>query len=148
MFLKISIILRIFLIFITISLLKSCANNKSFQCQQILQIATDVTKETRSLTTEQGGNNIDKKTWLLAADKIEQGAENLKKLQVNDPTLNQYKTSFAQVYQDYADATRQIIKVLDNKDKEAAKSAQYKVRKAGQLEKEIGDKFNAYCQNP
>ncbi|MBR8832328.1 MAG: hypothetical protein Cpurp_14215 [Chlorogloea purpurea SAG 13.99] len=138
---------KLFFISLAPFLFTSCANQKSFQCQKILQIATNVTKETRSLTTDKSSENIDKKTWLLAADKIEQGSEDLKKLAVNDPNLQQYKTSFAQVYQDYADATRQIIKVLDSKDKEAAKAAQEKVRKAAQLEKEVGSKFNIYCKN-
>lgn len=125
------------------SLLTSCAETKSFQCQKIYRIANNVTKETQSLT--KSGQEVDQKTWLLAADKIEQAADEMKNLKVNDEQLKNYKTSFAQVYLDYATATREIIKVWETKDRQAAKSAQEKVRKAGQLEREVGEKINTYC---
>jgi CII-binding regulator of phage lambda lysogenization HflD len=102
-----------------------------------------VTKETQSLT--KSGQEIDKKTWLLAADKIEQAADEMNNLKINDDELKNYKTLFAQVYLDYATATREIIKVWETKDRLAAKSAQEKVRKAGQLEREVGEKINTYC---
>ena len=70
----------------------------------------------------------------------------MRKLEVNDSELKKYTKSFARVYQDYADATREIIQVLDTRDKNAARAAQEKVRKAGQLEQETGDSFNSYCQ--
>lgn len=124
----------------------SCAQTKTFQCQKIRNIANNVTKETKALTTNSSRQEIDKKTWLLAADKIEQAGGEMKKLTVNDAQLQTYKTLFAQVYQDYADATREIIQVLETKDRIAAKSAQEKVRKAGKLEREVGDKFDGYCQ--
>lgn len=136
---------RAFLFVFGLTFLTSCAETKTFQCQKIYRIANEVARETKSLTENQS-EKIDKKSWLLAADKIESGAENLKKLEVNDPELTKYKDSFARVYQDYADATREIIQVLDTRDKKAARSAQEKVRKAGQLEQETGDSFNSYCK--
>ncbi|GFE69547.1 hypothetical protein [Chroococcus sp. FPU101] len=134
---------RFWLISFLTYLLTSCAETKSFQCQKIYQIANEVTKETQSLT--KSGQEVDKKTWLLAADKIEQAADEMKNLKINDEELKNYKTLFAQVYLDYATATREIIKVWETKDRLAAKSAQEKVRKAGQLEREVGEKINTYC---
>lgn len=134
---------RFWLISLLTYLLTSCAETKSFQCQKIYQIANEVTKETQSLT--KSGQEVDKKTWLLAADKIEQAADEMKNLKINDNELKNYKTLFAQVYLDYATATREIIKVWETKDRQAAKSAQEKVRKAGQLEREVGEKINTYC---
>ncbi|MCE2663742.1 MAG: hypothetical protein LW716_13735 [Microcystis sp. 53602_E8] len=126
---------KIILIFIGLTFLASCADSKQFQCQKIYRIANEVAQETKSLTNAQG-IEIDQKSWLLAADKIEQAAENMKKLEVKDTELEKYKIAFAQVYEDYATATREIM----------AKLAQEKVRKAGQLEKETGEAFNTYCQ--
>ncbi|MFM7875706.1 MAG: hypothetical protein ACKO8M_04055 [Microcystis panniformis] len=136
---------KIILIFMGLTFLASCADSKQFQCQKIYQIANEVAQETKSLTKVQG-TEIDQKSWLLAADKIEQAAENMKKLAVKDPELEKYKTAFAQVYEDYATATREIIQVIETRNKNAAKLAQEKVRKAGQLEKETGEAFNTYCQ--
>ncbi|MFN9675922.1 MAG: hypothetical protein ACK552_26460 [Microcystis sp.] len=136
---------KIILIFIGLTFLASCADSKQFQCQKIYQIANEVAQETKSLTKGQG-TEIDQKSWLLAADKIEQAAENMKKLAVKYPELEKYKTAFAQVYKDYATATREIIQVIETRNKNGAKLAQEKVRKAGQLEQETGEAFNTYCQ--
>lgn len=124
-------------------LLTSCAQTKTFQCQKIYRIANEVTQETQSLT--KSGQEVDKKTWLFAADKIELAADEMRNLKVNDDELKNYKALFAQVYLDYATATREIIKVWETKDRLAAKSAQEKVKKAGQLEREVGEKINTYC---
>ncbi|MFM7910427.1 MAG: hypothetical protein ACKPA9_36385, partial [Microcystis sp.] len=70
----------------------------------------------------------------------------MQKLAVKDPEIEKYKTTFAQVYEDYATATREIIQVIEPRHKNGAKLAQEKVRKAGQLEKETGEAFNTYCQ--
>ena len=136
---------KIILTFIGLTFLASCADSKQFQCQKIYRIANEVAQETKSLTKGQG-TEIDQKSWLLAADKIEQAAENMKKLEVKDTELEKYKIAFAQVYEDYATATREIIQVIETRNKNGAKLAQEKVRKAGQLEKETGEAFNTYCQ--
>ena len=131
------------LLILLVSFLAGCAESTSFQCQKIYLIANEVTKETRSLTNT--GAKIDQKTWLLAADKIEQGSESMKKLQMNDPELRKYQTLYSQIYQDYADATREIIQAWETTNRIKAKSAQEKVRKAGQLEREVGEKINRHC---
>jgi hypothetical protein len=136
---------EITLAFIASILCLSCAESKTFQCQKIYRIANEVATETKALTGNQS-QKIDKKSWLLAADKIESGAEKMKKLEVNNPELQKLKKAYASVYQDYADATREIIQVMETRDKNAARSARDKVRQAGQLEQETGDAFNAYCQ--
>jgi hypothetical protein len=138
---------KIILTFLGLTFLTNCADSKQFQCQKIYRIANEVAQETKSLTNGQG-KEIDQKSWLLAADKIEQAAENMKKLEVKDPELEKYKIAFAQVYEDYATATREIIQVIETRNKNGAKLAQEKVRKAGKLEQETGEAFNNYCQAP
>lgn len=125
--------------------LTGCADTKTFQCQKIFRVANEVANETKSLTGDRG-REINKQSWLMAADKIESGADKMKNLEVNDPELQKFKESYARVYQDYADATREIIRVLDTRDKNAARITRDKVRKAGQLEQETGDAFDAYCK--
>jgi hypothetical protein len=130
-----------------LALITGCAETKTFQCQKIYEIAKEVAKETKSLTDNKR-QEIDKESWLLAADKIERASEKMKNLEVNDTELQKYKMVFAQVYQDYASATREIIQVLETRNKNAARTAQDKVRRAGQLEQETGNSFNLYCKNP
>lgn len=132
------------LVFISGYFLGGCAETKSFQCQKIFKIANNVTQETTSLT--KSGQASDKKNWLSAADEIEQGASDMEKLDITDPTLKEYQSGFAEVYRDYATATREIVKVLDTRDRIAAKAAQEKVRRAGKQERELGEKINSYCR--
>lgn len=125
-------------------LLGSCAQSKSSQCQRIFEIANQVTKETQTLT--KSGRDVEMKTWLLAADKMEQAALDMEKLEITDTNLQAYQQGFAQVYREYAQATQEIVKVWENKDRIAAKAAQEKVRRAGKMEQELGQKINSYCR--
>ncbi|WP_013322000.1 hypothetical protein [Gloeothece verrucosa] len=125
-------------------LISGCAESKSFQCQKIFKMADEITKETKTLT--KSGQEIDMKTWLAAADEIEQAAQNIEKMEISDPTLQEYKVGFAQIYRDYAEATREIVKVWETKDRIAAKAAQEKVRRASKRERELGEKINTYCK--
>lgn len=125
-------------------LMMGCAESKSFQCQKIFKIADEMTKETKTIT--KSGQEIDIKTWLAAADEIEQAAQDIEKIDITDQTLQQYQVGFAQVYRDYAEATREIVKVWETRDRIAAKAAQEKVRRAGKKERELGEKINPYCK--
>lgn len=71
----------------------------------------------------------------------------MQKLELADKNLQAYQKGFIQVYQDYATATRDIVKVLESKDIVIAKAAQEKVRRAGQLERELATEINGYCQD-
>lgn len=125
-------------------ILMGCAETRAAQCQKIFKIAEKATAKTEELT--QNGQEIDKSAWLLAADEIEDSAIEMENLTVNDENLQQYQAGFVQVYRDYAAATREIVKVLDSRDIIAAKAAQEKVRRAGKMERELGQEINAYCQ--
>lgn len=122
----------------------SCSASKSSQCQNLFSLAEEATQKAVKLT--QNGQQIDKTVWLLAADEIEESAQAMEALQLSDRTLQTYRTGFVEVYRDYAEATREIVKVLDTKDIVVAKAAQEKVRRAGEKEKELGKKINQYCQ--
>lgn len=125
-------------------LMFSCAESRTSQCQKIFTIAEKATQKTEKLT--QNGNEIDQAAWLSAADEIEESAAEMTKLEIADQNLQKYQSGFVKVYQDYASATREIVKVLDTKDIVIAKSAQEKVKRAGQLERELAQEINNYCQ--
>lgn len=127
--------------------LNGCADNKSFQCQKIFKIADEMTQKTKALTNS--GKEIEMKTWLAAADEIEQAAQDMEKIKISDETLQQYQVGFSEVYRNYAQATREIVKVLETherKDRIVAKAAQEKVRRASKRERELGQKINTYCK--
>ncbi|NES80299.1 MAG: hypothetical protein F6K10_01835 [Moorea sp. SIO2B7] len=122
----------------------SCAETKFSQCQKIFGIANGVAKETKSLTNS--GQEIENKTWLKAADTMEQAAQEMQALAITDDNLLEYQAGFVKMYRSYSEATREIIKAREDKDRPGAEAAQEKVKQAGKLEKEIGDGINSYCR--
>jgi hypothetical protein len=133
-------------IFVMMNLgLVSCAEPKIAQCQKIISFVNQVAMETKTLTNNQSEKNY--QPWLQAADKMEDSAEKIDKLLIFDRQLKEYKTGFVQMYSDYAESTRDIIKARQNKDRNQALIAQEKVKKASQLEQELSKNINQYCLN-
>jgi hypothetical protein len=133
---------------ITLSLLTvSCGEGKVSQCQKIFSIANDVSTKTKSLTQNQSGQQIDMKTWLQAADTMEQAGQQMELLKIKDVKLQEYQSGFVEMYHSYSEATRDIVKARENKDILAAEAAQKKVQRAGKLEKELGTGINQYCRS-
>ena len=125
-------------------LVVSCAETKISKCQKIITMVNEVAKETKSLTNNQ--TEKDTQTWLTAADQMEEAAKKVKNLNLDDVNLQEYQQGFRKMYQAYAQATRDIVKARQDKDINAAKKAQADVQQAGQLEKQLGEKVNTYCQ--
>lgn len=122
-------------------------NQKLGQCQQIITIADRVVQEARPLREAQGNSNMDR--WLQAAGTMEQGSRDLRNLTLQDETLRGYRDRLAQTYQDYAQATYDILKAQQTQDRPKALAAQNLVKKASDREKTVGQEMNTYCQpNP
>ena len=135
----------IFPVSIVISFLTlSCAETKFSQCEKIYSIANSVASETESLTNS--GQETEMKTWLQAADTMEKAAQDMKSLNISDSKLQEYQSGFIKMYKAYAESTRNIVKAREIKDVAAAKNAQKKVQKAGDLEQELGNGINSYCR--
>ncbi len=133
-------------IFVLINLgISSCADAKISQCQKMISFVNQVATETKTLTNNQSEKNY--QPWLQAADKMEESAQEMDKLVIFDSQLKEYKKGFVEMYSDYAESTREIIKARQNKALNQALIAQEKVKKASQLEQELGNKINNYCLN-
>jgi hypothetical protein len=137
-------IIPIFSVCISCLLTVSCTENKYSQCEKIFAIANGVADRTKSLTD--GGKTKDIKAFLQAADVMEQASQNLANLELKDPKLIEYQTGFINMYRDYAQATRDIVRARNDRDISAARAAQEKVQQAGKSERELGDGINSYCK--
>ncbi|MGK7948601.1 MAG: hypothetical protein AB4368_07305 [Xenococcaceae cyanobacterium] len=123
----------------------SCRDTKYAQCGQVIQIANNVVNEKIKLIDTQDSANIDSKTWLQVARKISQAAQNLEKIELQDPKLIKYQTDLARVYRIYSQATYDAVKAWENKNLQALQVAHTDVEKAGQWEEKLGKIINNYC---
>jgi hypothetical protein len=88
----------------------------------------------------------DIKTVLEVAGSFEKSSQELKKIELKDPTLTEYQQGLAEIYQGNADTTRNFVKALETKDIPTAKLAQDQVKQIGKQEQNLVTQTNEYCQ--
>ncbi|XTZ12704.1 MAG: hypothetical protein ACP8RL_03240, partial [cyanobacterium endosymbiont of Rhopalodia inflata] len=74
-------------------------------------------------------------------------AAEMKNLSISDKKLVKYQLGFANIYQGYAQTTRQFIFALQKKDINKVKLMQQQLQQLGQKEPKLGNKMNSYCQS-
>jgi hypothetical protein len=119
-----------------------CAQTKVSQCQQIIAITKKIAQESQN-----NRQTTDVKKILQVADFFEETADSMEKISIPDEKLAQYQQGFAEVYRGNAQATRDFIAALQNKDITSAKLTQKKVQEIGKKEQQLVTNMNAYCQS-
>ncbi len=127
------------------TILSGCATTKYTQCEQIFNLARQVTNSSEAIayTAKEQANEL--KTWLTAAKLMDTTARQLEALPIEDLQLNEYKTKLASVYQVYGAATIEAVKAREIKDLTALKAARDRARSAGKLQQEAVAQLNSYC---
>lgn len=134
----------IFPLSVTLSVLTmSCANTRIYQCNEIISIANDAVTEAKDVTQE--GQTTDPQAMLQAADAMEQAAEEMKVIAVEDEELKNYQTSFINMYQDTAEATREFVKAYEKSNRDEAEAALKNLQQATGSEEELVKGINNYC---
>jgi hypothetical protein len=123
-------------------ILVSCSENRGFQCRKIISITQAIAKESHA---NRKTENIQKA--LQVADSFEKAAAEMINLSISDKNLVEYKLGFANLYQRYAQTTRQFIFALQKKDINTVKLMQQQLQQLGQKEPELGNRINSYCQS-
>ncbi len=137
----------IFCLSILVNLLAvSCSDNKSAQCEQIIQFANGVVQAKTKLVNTTNAEDMESKTWLQAARMITQAAQQLESIPLRDPKLINYQANLAQIYRIYSQATYDAVKAWENKNIKALQTAHTDAERAGKLEKKLGNSLNTYCQ--
>ena len=122
-----------------------CEENNQAQCEQIFQIAHNVTESNKNISYLDAQQPVEMKSWLQAASKMESAANNIKALKINNSQLIQYQHQLATIYRIYSQATYDAVTARENQNLEALKSARIDATKAGQLQQNLIQEINAYC---
>lgn len=130
------------LFFVVNLILVGCAETKVSQCQKIILITQKIAEKSK---TNRQTEDIQKA--LQVADSFEEAAEDMRKLAISDEKLVKYQLGFAEIYQGYAQTTRQFVSALQKKDISSVKLMQQQLKQLGQKEPELGNEMNNYCQS-
>ena len=122
-----------------------CENNKQAQCEQIFQIARNVNKEGLQTSYVEREAPLEISSWLAAARKFDQTAEQIETLNITNSQLINYQNQLATVYRIYSHATYDAVRARENQNFIALKSARNDAIKAGQVQKELIQKINNFC---
>jgi hypothetical protein len=120
-------------------------------CQTLLtavqRTVTDAKNLVQNEPTDGIAQNFSGERWLQAADTLRNGAEAIAQLRLRDDQLKTYQTEISEIYQQQAEATYAMVKARQEKNLEAAQSAQSLSQTAGKQEQTLGQALDRYCQS-
>ena len=132
--------------------LVSCNNAKYTQCQQIIEIANQVNRQTQEIINDssdlreaQSDRRIEPDIWSQAATIMTQAAAQIDTLSLKDSQLVDYQNSLVEMFRLYSQATYDAIEARENKNLQALKSASESAKKAGLLKDKLEMEINSYC---
>ncbi|GAB4546882.1 MAG: hypothetical protein Tsb0014_41510 [Pleurocapsa sp.] len=132
-------------VIVTSLLMTSCGDNKYSQCEQIFQIAHQVTKINQNISYTASEQPTQLKQWLEAADIMTKAAQQIKALHIDDTELIQYQNKFAKIYQTYSEATYDAVDARESRNIDALQTARDRAMAAGEIQKNLVEKINSYC---
>lgn len=138
---KVSINAPLLIIFMNL-ILVGCSGNKVSQCKKIISITQEIAKE-----SEINRQTEDIQKALQIADSFDEAAAEMRSLSISDEKLVKYRRILADIYQGYAQTTRQFISALQKKDINTVKLMQHQLQQLGQKEPKLGNRINSYCQS-
>ena len=112
------------------------------KCREIVNIATDINKQTQDNLTNKNVKGV-----LAVADVFEKNSAQIKTTNIRDKQLNKYSEELSNIYQEYADATRNFIKAFEDKNLEQALFYKEEVRKLFEQQQQVVTNINKYCQS-
>ena len=121
-----------------------------YDCQKLLDQIQRTVTEAQTLVQDEPSADMPQtfnfERWLQAADALKMGAEAIAQLRLRDSQVKTYQTQISDIYQRQAEATYAMVKARQDKDLEAAQTAQSLSRTAGTEEQTIGQALDDYCQ--
>lgn len=133
-------------IFFTLIIL-GCTETKHSQCAQVFYIAQSVIKNNQQLgfSDQQTPTVTTTKKSLSAASAMNQAADNMMALKIDQIKLIDYRNKLATIYNIYAQATYDAVKANEDKNLEALKTARKDAAKAGKIQRNLVKEINIYC---
>lgn len=127
--------------------ISSCGENRFTQCEQIFRIARGVKENSSNVSYTNQEQPSVMKSWLEAASMIDQAADKIEALHINDSELIGYQNQLVTVYRIYSQATYDAVQARENKNLEALKTARIDAQTAGEMQQSLIKEINAYCLN-
>ncbi|MGL4884001.1 MAG: hypothetical protein ACRC8K_23520, partial [Waterburya sp.] len=115
-------------------LISSCGENRLTQCEQIFRIAQGVKENSQNVSYTNQEQPTVMKSWLEAASMINQAADKIEALHINDSELIGYQNKLVTVYRIYSQATFDAVEARENKNLEALKAARIDAQTAGEMQ--------------
>ncbi|MGI0481450.1 hypothetical protein ACN4EE_11735 [Geminocystis sp. CENA526] len=132
------------LLLVTISLnwiLLGCFNSKINQCNKIINISTELAQITEPNLEIDEPNQI-----LEIANSFDDSAQAILNQKISDEQLSLYSQDLANIYQNYAQLTRNFVTAFQNKDTENAIFYKEELFNLSQNQKNLVNTINTYCQ--
>lgn len=128
-------------------LIFGCESNKFAQCEQIFQIARDVTTDNREFSRRDREQLGELEGWLQAAATMDRAADRLEALNIDNSKLIQYQSQLATIYRIYSRATYDAVNARENQNLASLKSARSDAEKAGDMQRNLIREIDAFCVN-
>ncbi len=123
----------------------SCAGGKVAECNQLIETVNTAVTEIETLSTSEEGDDV---TMLQQmSDVAEKAVTDIQSLELTDETLQGYQTRFATLYQQYTDASRELITAGDSNNLEGMNTALTTIESTSTQENQLISETNDYCQN-
>ena len=135
-------LLIIFLGIINI-LFVACESQKYAECEQIITLANNVTKQTQAIAEDSSDRDLE--NWLEASEIMKQAATNIEALEIKDSQLIEYQEGLVDIYQVYAQATYDAVKARESRNLPALQSARDDAKNAGEINNNLVKNINNYC---
>lgn len=128
------------LIFV-IYFLTSCGNDKLAKCKEIRLIAIEIDQKTK-----ENLHNTNAQSILDVVDVFQNNSTKMNNIKIKDEQLNKYKQELSNIYQQYADVTRNFIQAFQNKDVDQALFYKKEITKLFQQQQQLVTNIDTYCQ--
>ena len=128
-------------------LVSSCGENKYAQCEQIFQITRSVIDNGKNVIYTNDEQPIEMRSWLEAARLMNQTADKIKALHIDDSELIGYQNRLVTIFQIYSQATYDAVTARESKNIEALKAARIDAETAGEMQQTLIKEINDYCLN-
>ena len=123
----------------------ACEPQKYAECEQMIILANNVTKQTQAIAKNFSDRDQDLENWLEASEIMNQAATNIEALEIKDSQLIEYQGSLADIYRVYSQATSDAVKARKSRDLPALQSARDNAKNATEINNNLVKNINNYC---
>lgn len=123
------------------SLISSCGNDRLTKCREVITVALVVNQKTEE---NLGSKNIEDVTSV--ADVFEQSSQQIKNIKIKDEQLKEYTQKLSDIYQEYANTTRNFIDATKAENIDSARLHTKEIEKLFEKQKPLVTQINQYCR--